>query len=97
VDLMARVLSPEVIMFGGNGFHKGSEQADWGAVATRNKVLTAVSYTTACLRSILLISLLMSSLLCQRVQHHLYGSSPSSPCFIYFKLYSYNSLKVSDS
>jgi aubergine-like protein len=42
VDLMARVLSPEVIMFGGNGFHKGSEQADWGAVATRNKVLTAV-------------------------------------------------------
>jgi hypothetical protein len=46
VDLMVRVLSPEVIMFGGNGFHKGSEQADWGAAATRNKVLTAVSCTT---------------------------------------------------
>jgi len=46
VDLMARVLSPEVIMFGGNGIHKGSEQADWGAAVARNKVLTAVSCTT---------------------------------------------------
>jgi len=43
---MARVLSPEAITFGGNGFYRGSEQADWGAAATRNKVLTAVSCTT---------------------------------------------------
>lgn len=46
VDLMARVLSPEAIMFGGNVLHKGSEQADWGAVATRNKVMTAVRCMT---------------------------------------------------
>lgn len=43
VDLMARVLDPETIMFGGNVSHKGTEQADWGGAATRNKVLTAVS------------------------------------------------------
>lgn len=42
VDLMARVLSPEAIMFGGNVLHRGSEQADWGGAVTRNKVLTAV-------------------------------------------------------
>jgi predicted NBD/HSP70 family sugar kinase len=46
VDLMARVLSPEAIVFGGDVLHQGSEQADWGAVATRNKVLTAVGFTT---------------------------------------------------
>ena len=44
-DLMARVLNPEAIIFGDNGFHKGSEQADWSAAASRNKVLSAVSTT----------------------------------------------------
>jgi environmental stress-induced protein Ves len=46
VDLMARVLNPQAIIFGGNVSHQGSEQADWGAAATRNKVLQAVSFTT---------------------------------------------------
>jgi hypothetical protein len=45
VELMARVLSPETIIFGGDVLHQGSPQADWGSVATRNKVLTAVSFT----------------------------------------------------
>lgn len=43
VDLMARVLDPEEIIFGDNVSHRGTQQADWGAAATRNNVLSAVS------------------------------------------------------
>jgi hypothetical protein len=43
VELKGRVLEPETIIFGGNAFHKGTEQADWGGAVTRNKVLAAVS------------------------------------------------------
>ncbi|KDR12118.1 piwi-like protein Ago3 [Zootermopsis nevadensis] len=42
VDLMARVLDPEEIIFGDNVSHRGTQQADWGAAATRNNVLSAV-------------------------------------------------------
>jgi hypothetical protein len=44
VNLTARVINPETIIFGGNFSCKGAEQADWGGVAARSKVLTAVSY-----------------------------------------------------
>jgi hypothetical protein len=46
VDLMARVLAPETIIFGNSVHHKGSAQAEWGAAVTRSKVLTAVSFIT---------------------------------------------------
>jgi hypothetical protein len=43
VNLMARVLDPEIIIFGNNTYQKGTLQADWGGAVARNKVLTAVS------------------------------------------------------
>ncbi|XP_069699949.1 piwi-like protein Ago3 isoform X2 [Periplaneta americana] len=42
VDLNARLLESENVIFGDQVVVKGSPQADWGAAATRNKVLTAV-------------------------------------------------------
>lgn len=42
VDLMARVMEPEKIIFGGN--RSVSEiNADWGRAASNNKMLSAVS------------------------------------------------------
>jgi hypothetical protein len=43
VDLMARVLHPETVIFGNDVHHRGTPQADWGGAVTRNRVLTAVS------------------------------------------------------
>lgn len=42
VDLIGRVLDPELVIFGNNTYHKGTWQADWGGAMARNKVLTAV-------------------------------------------------------
>ncbi|KAJ9591964.1 hypothetical protein L9F63_001476, partial [Diploptera punctata] len=42
VSLKARVVGPETIYFGNNVQHQGSPQADWGAVSTRNTVLSVV-------------------------------------------------------
>jgi len=45
VNLTARVLDPETLIFGDDVFYKGTVQADWAGATARNKVLTAVSCT----------------------------------------------------
>ncbi|PNF28066.1 Piwi-like protein Ago3 [Cryptotermes secundus] len=46
LDLMARVLDPEVVIFGNNTVQKVTLHADWGGAMSHNKVLTAVDLRT---------------------------------------------------
>ncbi|KAF5302312.1 hypothetical protein FQA39_LY10351 [Lamprigera yunnana] len=47
-DISARVLNPELILFGGGVRESASAKADWNAVTSKNKVLGPVDLTNWC-------------------------------------------------